>query len=155
MARESQRDVIQLSSFLPYQITVLADRIARRIAKAADAHGGLNLSQWRVLAAIAESPGRTAQEVVTVTPMDKAIVSRAVSALLEQGLLVRRASQLDGRLGHLFLTPLGEKRYGAIASDVRRIERDLFRALKRGDKQRVLALFLTLNQSLASDNPNL
>jgi len=146
-----QNGIISLASFLPYQITVLADRIARRIAAVASAHGGLNLSQWRVLAAIAEAPGRTAQEVAALTPMDKAIVSRAVSALLEQDMLVRKASQSDGRLGHLFLTALGETRYRAIARDVRRIERDLMGALKSSDRQRILSLILTLNQSLVSD----
>ena len=54
------------------------------------------------MAAIGEVPGRTSAEVVTITLMDKGIVSRATKALLEQGLVRRKACQTDGRLSYLF-----------------------------------------------------
>lgn len=103
--------VLQLQRYWPYQLMVLADRISRHTATLARDHGDLNLSQWRVMAAIAEKPGRTAVDVVTITPMDKGIVSRATKALLEAGLLIRKASQDDGRVSHLFLTEKGEALY--------------------------------------------
>lgn len=103
--------VIQLDRYWPYQLMVLADRISRHTSALARDHGALNLSQWRVLAAIAEKPGRTAVEVVTITPMDKGIVSRATKALLEAGLVLREASQDDGRVSHLYLTEKGEALY--------------------------------------------
>lgn len=109
---------IRLDEYWPYQVTVLADIIARQTAAVVREHGGLNLSQWRVLAAIAEQPGRTAVDVVTVTPMDKGIVSRATKALLESGLLVRRASQSDGRVSHLFLTGKGSRLYQSLKAHV-------------------------------------
>jgi DNA-binding MarR family transcriptional regulator len=102
---------IRLDSYWPYQVTVLADLISRRTAEIVKREGELNLSQWRVLAAIAEQPGRTAVEVVAMTPMDKGIVSRATKALLTAGLLVRQASQVDGRVSHLFLTDKGDALY--------------------------------------------
>ena len=80
---------------LAYQVTVLADQIARRTSSVVKRYE-LNLSQWRVLAAVADKPGRTSAEVVTITPMDKGIVSRATKALLTMGLLTRVASQSDG-----------------------------------------------------------
>jgi DNA-binding MarR family transcriptional regulator len=106
--------VIELSGYWPYQITVLADRVARRTSKVVKDEGGINLSQWRVMAAIAEVPGRTSVEVVTITPMDKGIVSRATKALLELGLVVRKASQMDGRVSHLYLTDSGRDLYQRI-----------------------------------------
>ena len=109
--------VIRLDDYWPYQITVLADRIARRTTKTVKKHD-LNLSQWRVLAAIAEVPGRTSVEVVQITPMDKGIVSRATKALLDRGLVHRQASQSDGRISHLHLTALGEDLYQEIKPQV-------------------------------------
>ena len=97
-----------LADFWPYQVTVLADKIARRTTKIVKEHG-LNLSQWRVLAAIADVPGRTSAEVVGITPMDKGIVSRATKALLDMGLIRRLASQSDGRVSHLHLTTAGSE----------------------------------------------
>lgn len=43
--------------------------------------------------------------------MDKGIVSRATKALLLAGLLVREASQVDGRVSHLYLTDKGDALY--------------------------------------------
>ena len=109
--------VLKLADFWPYQVTVLADRIARRTTKIVKQHD-LNLSQWRVLAAIADKPGRSAIEVVTVTPMDKGIVSRATRALLDRGLIRRQASQIDGRISHLYLTETGNALYAALTPKV-------------------------------------
>ncbi|MBL4620709.1 MAG: winged helix-turn-helix transcriptional regulator [Alphaproteobacteria bacterium] len=121
MSVKEKNAVIALDAFVPYQISVLADLIARRSA-AITKSCGINLSQWRVLAAIADQPGRTANEVTSVTPMDKGIVSRAVKGLLELGLLIRNASQEDGRLAHLFLTPKGRRTYLKLACEIRKIE---------------------------------
>ena len=103
-----------------YKTSVLADLAARRVSDAIQSACDLNLSQWRVLVAVADRPGRTASEVVDVTPMDKGIVSRAVSVLVERDLLERRASAKDGRLSHLHLTAAGRETYRAVAEQLRR-----------------------------------
>ena len=108
---------LPLDQFWPYQVTVLADRIARRTSRIVKERG-LNLSQWRVMAAIAERPGRTSVDVVTVTPMDKGIVSRATKALLEMGFVRREASQSDGRLSHLHLTDAGAALYAEVIPNI-------------------------------------
>jgi len=66
----------------------------------------------------AEVPGRTSAEVVTITPMDKGIVSRATKALLEMGYVRREASQLDGRLSHLHLTESGTHLYQDVIPNI-------------------------------------
>ena len=122
-----KEQAIRLSDFLPYQVTLLAHRVARRTCAIAKQHDGLNLSHWRVLAAIADTPGRTANEVVAITPMDKGIVSRAVKSLIDMNLVSRKASNEDGRIAHLFLTAKGRRRYEAIAAEVSRLD-DFLRA---------------------------
>ncbi|WP_260483429.1 MarR family winged helix-turn-helix transcriptional regulator [Sphingomicrobium flavum] len=138
-------EVIRLGDFLPYQVVLLADRIGKRIAAVLKSHDDMNLSHWRVLAAVAEVPGRTANEVVAVTPMDKGIVSRAVKSLIGEGLLERRASDSDGRLGHLHLTTSGETLYRAIAADIRAVEKQMRASLPPGqwaDMQSALSRLL-------------
>lgn len=112
--------VLPLVQYWPYLVTVLADRIARRTGRLVKERG-LNLSQWRVLAAIAEVPGRTSAEVVTITPMDKGIVSRATKGLLEMGFVRREASQSDGRLSHLHLTDAGATVYDELIPTVQEV----------------------------------
>lgn len=97
-----------------YKVSVLADLVARRIAPIVQDVSGLNLSQWRVIAAVADQPGRTASQVVDLTPMDKGIVSRAVRTLVERDLIERRSSKQDGRLSHLYMTVEGDRLYQKI-----------------------------------------
>jgi len=106
---------IELSKFWPYQVVVLADQISRHTIAVAKDQAGLNLSQWRVLAAVAEKPGRSAAEVTAITPMDKTIVSRAVSTLIEMGFVVKAADREDKRRAHLEATPTGKEIYIKIA----------------------------------------
>lgn len=139
--------VLQLATYWPYQITVLADRIARRTTRVVKGFG-LNLSQWRVLAAIAEVPGRTSAEVVSITPMDKGIVSRATKALLEQGLVVRRASQSDGRVSHLHLTEAGRDRVRELTPRVSEVVHEATAVLPAADQARLTELLTALMQSV-------
>jgi DNA-binding MarR family transcriptional regulator len=127
---------VKLDHYWPYQVTVLADRIARRTAKIVKRRG-LNLSQWRILAAIADVPGRTSAEVVTITPTDKGIVSRATRALIEMGLVRRQASQSDGRLSHLYLTTLGADLYRELIPDVEAILQRADTALSHDEQERM------------------
>ncbi|WP_339748088.1 MarR family winged helix-turn-helix transcriptional regulator [uncultured Maricaulis sp.] len=146
------RRVIKLGSYWPYQLTVLADRISRHTAAIVKQHGQLNLSQWRVMAAIAEQSGRTAAEVVTITPMDKGIVSRATKAMLAAGLVRREASQGDGRVSHLFLTEQGETLYQALMPRVEAVAQEIHASLS-ADEQRRFGAFLGRLVSTMSETP--
>ncbi len=91
-----------------YKVTVLADLVYRRVSTIVQHNSGLNISQWRVMAAVADKEGRSASQVADMTPMDKGIVSRAVSTMVEKGILERRACSRDGRLSLLYLTDEGK-----------------------------------------------
>lgn len=141
--------VLKLDEYWPYQMVVLADRISRSTAAVVKERADLNLSQWRVLAAIAEQPGRTAVDVVKVTPMDKGIVSRGTKALLDAGLVRREASQADGRVSHLYLTGKGEALYAEVLPHVEAVAGQAQATL--GAEERT-ALLATL-QRLKADWP--
>lgn len=121
-------DAIRLDEFPLYLVAFVADQITKQTHAIAKSNG-LNVSHWRVLAALADCPGRTAQEVVSITPMDKGIVSRAVKGLIGLGMVTRKASDEDGRIGHLFLTKDGELVYTKIANEVRRINSTMLQSL--------------------------
>ena len=140
-------DAIRLDSFLPYQISLVADLVARQTGAAAKRHG-LNQSHWRVLAALADRPGRTANEVVEITPMDKGIVSRAVKSLIDMNLISRKASKEDGRVGHLFLTAKGARAYQNIADDVRGVDAKMTNALAGDEALTVIGALKKLSGAL-------
>jgi len=109
------KSYITLDDFWPYQAVVLADRISRHTLSVVRNEADLNLSQWRVLAAVAEEPGRTAAQVTAITPMDKTIVSRAVSSLIALGLIAKTSDTSDKRRSSLSATQAGEVIYVKIA----------------------------------------
>ncbi len=114
--KTDQKNRLSLDESWAYKVAVVADLIARRVSAVVSDGAGLNLSQWRVLAAIGDADGRTASQVVEITPMDKGIVSRAVAALVERGLLRREASEQDGRVSHLWMTEDGQATYTTLLS---------------------------------------
>jgi len=109
---------IRLDDFWVYQVVVLADKVSRYTLDIVRSEAGLNQSQWRVLAAIADKPGRTSADVTAVTPLDKTLVSRGVASLLEAGLIRRTPSPDDKRRAALDMTELGKDRYTLIAARI-------------------------------------
>ena len=108
MKSSKNKDVRTLEQEWAYKVTVLADLVYRRVSTTVQQESGLNISQWRVMTAVADKEGRSASQVADMTPMDKGIVSRAVSTLVEKEMLERRASSTDGRLSLLYLTEAGK-----------------------------------------------
>lgn len=109
---------IELDNFWPYQVVVLADQISRHTLSVVRRNSDLNLSQWRVLAAVAEKPGRSAAEVTDVTPMDKTIVSRAVASLIDVGLIKKTQTVHDKRRLALTVTEAGQAIYHDISAEL-------------------------------------
>ena len=109
------RPPIHLDEFWAYQVVVLADQVSRHTLGVVRSEANLNQSQWRVLAAVADKPGRSSAEVTAVTPMDKTLVSRAVASLIKSGLIKRTPSLEDKRMSALEMTELGAQRYALIA----------------------------------------
>jgi DNA-binding MarR family transcriptional regulator len=131
---------IRLDRFLPYRLAVLSHRLSLALAAIYETSHGLSTPQWRVMAAIADRPGRTAQDVVRMTPMEKATVSRAVSALIARGFLKREADDRDGRASRLVLTDAGRAAYEAIAPKIERAEAELTQGLSDVDRLQLLSL---------------
>ena len=111
----SNNPTLKLDSFWPYQVVVLGDLISRHTLKLVKENTDINLSQWRVLAAIADKAGRTSSQVVAITPMDKGIVSRAVASLLDGNYIHKESDPTDKRRASLYLTPKGRKLYELIS----------------------------------------
>lgn len=143
-ARTSQNGAFPLEKAWIYKVTVLSDLVARRVSDVVQRTSGLNLSQWRVIAAIADDPGCTATQVVARTPMDKAIVSRAVSSLIDRDFVERTASRRDGRVSHLTLTPAGLQAYETIVAALNESQADGTTVLADEDHDAFLAMLDTV-----------
>ena len=71
--------------------------MSTRIADVYQARFGLKIPEWRLMAVLGEGAPMTQRDLVGATRMDKVTVSRATAALVDRGLIVRAASESDGR----------------------------------------------------------
>ena len=104
---------LTLEEFLPSRLEILSDLISQGLAQI---YGSFDLGfcEWQLLMTLGEVATTTATAFGTRNLMHKTRVSRAVSALLSRGLVVRVASRTDLRQAPLRLSPQGEQLYNQI-----------------------------------------
>ena len=130
-----------LDKFLPYRLSILANRISRQLSQLYAQRFELSIPEWRVLAVVARHPGASAELVCRKTAMDKVAVSRAVARLLKSKRLQREYAADDKRRSVLRLSAQGQRIYRRIVPLVRRFETQVIGELTQRDRrdlQRVL-----------------
>lgn len=119
----------RLAGFLPYRLSVVTNLVSRAFAERYSAEFGITIPEWRVMAVLGERSPVSSFEVCAATAMDKAKVSRAVSALIAKALVRKAAHPEDQRLLHLSLSAKGRKVYAAIVPRARELEAELVAGL--------------------------
>lgn len=122
-----------LEEFLPYELSVAANRISRLFARGYSAAFGLSIAQWRVLAVVGRHGTLSPGQVADATEMDKVKVSRAAATLVEQGLLSQATDPQDGRVRMLRLTGQGAEIHRAIVPLARTLEAQVAAGMEPGE----------------------
>jgi DNA-binding MarR family transcriptional regulator len=130
-----------LTNFLPFRLTVLSNRLARRVARFYTERFKLTAPEWRTIAVLGQHGAMTANAVIVQTTMDKVRVSRAVARLLKGEYVTREADPLDRRRAILGLTPKGAELYRQIVPLVQEVESEILAVLSAEDRH-------TLDQAL-------
>jgi len=97
----------KLEDFLPYRLSVAANRVSRLLARRYSDAYGLSIAEWRVLAMVGRFGTLSPSAVGEWTAMDKVKVSRAAASLVARGLLRQAQDPHDGRGRLLRLTRKG------------------------------------------------
>lgn len=126
-------DSLDLEHFLPYRLSVLANRISRGFGRLYEERYDLKLPEWRVMAVLGRRPGITAREVAELTAMDKVAISRAVARMMEMGRIAAETDAADGRRQFLSLSEAGLDIYRQIIPMAKRIENDLVAGIDASD----------------------
>ena len=101
------QQILQLERYLPYRLSILSNRISALISETYSAKFALSITEWRIMAVLGEYPGVSADEVSLKTQIEKSILSRAISKLLQRKLLEREFDPADKRRSMLRLTKAG------------------------------------------------
>ena len=138
-----QNPTLDLKKFLPYQLSVVTNRISASFARLYSEKFNLSIPEWRVMAVLGQQPGLSADEVSSETEMDKVPVSRAVTKLLDKRLLQRNFSGRDRRRSILCLSEAGYGMYAQIVPLALAYEAELKAALT---EQELAQLEILLNK---------
>ncbi len=98
---------MDLQSFLPYRLAVVAEEVSRALAAIYADRFDLTRDEWRVLAWLAAEPGMTATALGARANLDKMQVSRAIARMEADGLLERAPDPDDRRSLKVHLRPAG------------------------------------------------
>lgn len=128
------RSPLRLERFLPYRLSVLANRTSGALARVYAERFSLSVPQWRVMAVLAETPELSASQVAERTAMDKVMVSRAVTGLLRSRRVRRTTDRGDRRRSVLRLSERGLAVYREIVPLARAYEARLLAALAPADR---------------------
>ncbi|GLQ36334.1 MarR family transcriptional regulator [Amylibacter marinus] len=138
-----------LDSFLPYRLSVVAQRLSDNLARHYRAEFGISTPEWRILAHLAQSDGVSVRDIEQRIDMEKSKASRAASKLVAKGLVTKTANADDRRLLHLTLTPKGQTLLAALLPRAEAFQADLRKALGADAD----ALMRALDNILKIDTP--
>lgn len=150
MPNEALLERLELERFLPYRLSVLTNRISDAIARQYSERFDLTAAEWRVMAALGNTPGLSSSEVAARTAMDKVQVSRAVARLIEAGRVQRATDAKDSRVGRLSLSAAGRAVYRKIVPYALQIEARLMAPLNAAERDQLDHLLRKLDHQIDS-----
>ncbi len=139
---------LDLSAFLPYRLSVLTNRLSRKLAALYSERFGLTIGEWRAMAVLGQTPGLSADGVGQRTAMDKVSVSRAVGRLLQKGYLERSYAEEDKRRSVLTLSARGYAVYAQIVPLARDFDAELGAELTAAERRDLMSLLEKLDLAL-------
>jgi len=138
---------LSLQQFLPYRLSALANRISQSLAAKYSKRFGINVHEWRILAALGEEGELTAVAITNRIAMDKVTVSRAVKRLIEKGLIIKCLDINDQRSHELALSKNGLTMYLQLVPIALEHEKTLTANLSKKEKSDLLKLLKTLDNA--------
>jgi DNA-binding MarR family transcriptional regulator len=139
-----------LERFVPFRLSVLANRMTRAVAQVYMRRFHLSAPEWRALAVLGRFGAMTANSVVERTAMDKVRVSRSVTRLLRSGHITRRTDPDDRRRAILDLTPTGLAVYRQIVPRALAVEADMLSTLSADERLRLDETISKLERRVAA-----
>jgi DNA-binding MarR family transcriptional regulator len=151
--KQASDTLVVLERFLPYRLNVLASLTSNALAQIYAERFGLSIPAWRVIATLGQYDYRTARDIAAHGVMHKSTVSRAVSALEQRGLIVRKPNQDDRREELLALTVEGREIYEALAPQALAFEERFVSVLTAEEQDLLVSLIDRLSGHARSMAP--
>ncbi|MHA3978367.1 MarR family winged helix-turn-helix transcriptional regulator [Halovulum sp. GXIMD14794] len=103
----SQAPAFDLSTYLPYRMTVAAEKLSTSLAKRYRTQFGISIAEWRVLVHLLHSGEVSVRDLEQRVNLEKSKASRAATRLEAEGYITKDRNAEDRRLIKLALTEKG------------------------------------------------
>jgi DNA-binding MarR family transcriptional regulator len=144
-------ETFRLSSFLPYRLAVLSERVSRRLSVEYTRTHGLSVAEWRVLVHLLRKSPVSIRDIQTYVNLEKPRVSRAVTRLERDGLVAKAPGAGDGRLVAISLTEAGRAALAEIIPVARDVEAALLAAVSPAELDTFFAVMERMHAALDED----
>ena len=131
----TQLKQLDLARFLPYRLSILSNKVSGIIAQTYKDKFALSITEWRIMAVLGEHSGISADEISVKTQIEKSILSRAISKLLNRHLIIRTVAQDDRRRSEIRLSETGQTVYQEIVPLSYAYEEKLLGCLSMQERQ--------------------
>ncbi len=118
-------DTFDLDEFLPYRLSVLAQRMSREFESRYRNRFGIRVPEWRIVAHLSQSGPVSVRELVKRVDLHKSRVSRAAQRLEAAGYVSKTTDSRDRRLVELQLTAKGMAMMEELAPLANRYQQEL------------------------------
>jgi len=142
-----------LEAFLPFQLSVVANRVSQTVGRAISDRFSLQVPEWRILVVLGKYGSLTALEIARKTSMDKARVSRAQHRLVDLGLAGMQPSADDRRKVIVTLAADGRQLYRDMAPLAHEVADRLFVGLTAGERVALRSVMRKLFASTSDFEP--
>jgi len=149
-AHGSAKPHLALEAFLPYRLSILSNTVSNAIARDYHERFGLTVAEWRVMAVLGRFGPDAATGLGARTAMDKVTVSRAMTRLIDRGLITRSSDSGDRRRVIARLTRKGKSIHDKIVPVALAHEQNLLTALDRNEAATLDRLLAKLQDRAAS-----
>ena len=123
-----------LEQFLTYRLHVLNKLAERGIGERYQEKLDITLPEARVIASVGSFGPFSIMDLARHANLDKSQASRAAEALIKQGLVMREASEDDGRVVLVSLTAEGRALYRRVMPVARKWNEDFFACLDESEQ---------------------
>lgn len=140
---------LDLFKFVPFRLNRLGAEVSAALSSEYRARYGLDIPEWRVMATLGfRNEACSAQYIAQCTRTHKSTISRAVTSLLEHGLIERVENTEDRREFRLRMTHKGQALYEELIPRLLRREQEILSCLTAQERKEFARLLGKIEDSL-------
>lgn len=147
MQKPLESSGFEFRKFFPYRITRLNARLNRQAATLLERVGSVTLTQWRIILLLKHEGIDTLSEISDISGIDKGLLSRNLTGLVDEGLVKVASDPVDRRINRLALTAEGEKLHQRVEPIMTWRQERMMRELTPEQLEAVFAAFDVLDRA--------